>query len=128
MLGMVAHARRIVVGFDGSAPALRALDVAAGLVGYGSTLAVVSVADSEENGAASRLAVARERLLRSQVPATYVRRVGEPAEELVGAAQDLEADLVVIGSRGGAREEGAELGSVSGEVVRRAHCDVLVVR
>jgi len=40
---MAAQPRRIVVGFDGSDAAWRALDVAAGLTGYGSTLAVVSV-------------------------------------------------------------------------------------
>ena len=44
---MAARARKIMVGYDGSDASTRALDVAADLVGYGSTLAVVTV----QNGA-----------------------------------------------------------------------------
>ncbi|MEX2646247.1 MAG: universal stress protein, partial [Gaiellaceae bacterium] len=41
-----AVAARIVVGYDGSEPAQRALDRAAELAGYGTTVTVVSVAPS----------------------------------------------------------------------------------
>ena len=40
---MAPRPRRIMVGYDGSDAATRALDVAADLVGYGSTLEVVAV-------------------------------------------------------------------------------------
>lgn len=125
---MASHARRIVVGFDGSEPAWRALEAAAELVGYGSTLAVVAVVEEGTGDARAALADARERLLRRQVAATYVQRVGEPARELVEAARELEADLVVVGSSTGAPPGGSVPGSVGGEVVRSAPCDVLVVR
>lgn len=111
--------RKILVGYDGSEAAQRALDAAAGLAGYGSTLAVVSVAAN--GGGAGRIGGARERLLRRHVTARYLEPVGDPAEMLVETARALEADLVVVGRR-------RNLGSVSAEVVRNAPCDVLVVR
>ena len=50
-----------MVAYDGSEAAGRALDAAADLAGYGSTLAVVTVHTGEPNG--STTAVAREQLL-----------------------------------------------------------------
>jgi nucleotide-binding universal stress UspA family protein len=122
---MSARPRRIVVGYDGSDASRRALDAAADLVGYGSTLAVVTVQTGEVGrGAASE---ARARLLNRHVEARYHEPAGEPAEQLVETATELGADLVVVGrrNRGPLR---ALLGSVSSRVVRRAPCDVLVVR
>ncbi len=128
LMCMAAQARRIVVGFDGSDAAWRALDVAAELTGYGSTLAVVSVAHEGNGGARGLLDAAHERLLRQRVTAKYVDKVGEAAEELVSVAHELHADLVVVGRRG-ETSDGAPLpGSVSAEVVRDAPCDVLVIR
>jgi nucleotide-binding universal stress UspA family protein len=120
---MSAQAKRILVAYDGSETAERALDTAAQLVGYGSTLTVVSVASHGAPGMRARLDAARERLLRRQVTATYVERVGEAADEIVEAAREFDADLVVIG-----RREPPVEGSVSAEVVRQAPGDVLVVR
>ncbi|HXG75057.1 MAG TPA: universal stress protein [Gaiellaceae bacterium] len=121
------RARSIVVGFDGSEQALRALEAAAGLVGYGSQLTVVAVGYNGGPEPAAALASARDLLLRRQILATYLMRLGDPADELVHAAEELHADLVVVGTRG---EEAlrSELGSVSRKVVGRAPCDVLVVR
>ena len=112
---------RIVVGFDGSDSAHRALERAAALAGYGSTLTVVSVATGD--GGANALTAARDSLVARLVPATYLQPVGDPAEELVAAAREVGADVVVVG-----RRHGNPLGSVSAEVVRHAPCDVLVVR
>jgi nucleotide-binding universal stress UspA family protein len=120
---MSALPKRILVAYDGSETAERALDTAAQLVGYGSTLTVVSVAPDGGHSMRGGFEDARERLLRRQVTATYVERVGKPADEIVQAARELDADLVVIGRR----EPPAE-GSVSAEVVRQAPGDVLVVR
>jgi nucleotide-binding universal stress UspA family protein len=52
---------------------------------------------------------------------------GDPATEIVVAGQDLDADLVVIGSRGRGFLGRVLLGSVSGHVVHHAHRAVLVV-
>jgi nucleotide-binding universal stress UspA family protein len=125
---MASQARRILIGFDGSDASWRALDVAARLTGYGSTLAVVSVAREGNGGARGLLDAAHERLLGQHVTATYVGKVGEAAEELVSAARELDADLVVVGRRGESADGAPLPGSVSAEVVRDAPCDVLVIR
>ena len=54
--------------------------------------------------------------------------MGEAAREIVHLAEDIEAGLVVMGSRGRGRISRALMGSVSDSVVRHAHCPVLVVR
>jgi nucleotide-binding universal stress UspA family protein len=124
---MSAQPRRIVVGVDDSEPSRRALERAADLTGYGSTLTVVSVARDGDRYAEGPLEKAREQLLRRHVSATYLQPVGDPAAELVDAARELEADLVVLGRRSRSLRR-LVLGSVSDAVVRRAPCDVLVVR
>jgi universal stress protein G len=61
------------------------------------------------------------------VEARYHDSAGEPADELVAKARELDADLIVIGRRS-RNPLRALLGSVSARVIRQAHCDVLVVR
>jgi len=122
---MAVRPRRIIVGYDGSEAASRALDAAADLAGYGSTLAVVTVHPGDADR--STTATARERLQRRHVEARYLETSGEPADELVEKARELGADLLVIGRRNGDPLR-ALPGSVSSRVVRHAPCDVLVVR
>ena len=55
-------------------------------------------------------------------------REGRAAPEIVALAEDIEARLIVIGSRGRGGIRRALMGSVSDLVVRHAHCPVLVVR
>ena len=55
-------------------------------------------------------------------------RVGRPDAGIVGLADELDAGLIVLGSRGLGRLRRALMGSVSDSVVRHAHCPVLVVR
>ena len=121
---MAGQPRQILVGFDGSEASQRALDVAADLVGYGSTLAVVHV---RRVGSPPDRTVdlAREYLLRRHLTARYLEACGHPAKEIVAAARAVSADLVVVGRKNALERV---LGSVSGSVVRRAPCDVLVVR
>ena len=52
---------------------------------------------------------------------------GEPAEELVDAAEQRQADLIVVGTREPGFLERLLGGSVSQDVARRARCDVLIV-
>jgi len=54
--------------------------------------------------------------------------VGDPKEEIVRAADEWGADLIVLGARGLGRVKGFVLGSVSLAVARHAHCPVLVVK
>ena len=55
-------------------------------------------------------------------------RVGRPNAEIVGLADELDAGLIVLGSRGLGPLRRALMGSVSDSVVRHAHCPVLIVR
>jgi nucleotide-binding universal stress UspA family protein len=67
-------------------------------------------------------------LLGVVVPAVVpVARVGNPVEEIVAAARELEADLIVVGRDGGGRRRLARR-DVAGELMRRASRPVLVVR
>jgi nucleotide-binding universal stress UspA family protein len=54
--------------------------------------------------------------------------IGPPHEGIVHRAKVWNADLVVVGSRGRSGVLRALLGSVAEQVVRAAHCDVLVSR
>jgi nucleotide-binding universal stress UspA family protein len=53
---------------------------------------------------------------------------GAPAEAIIDVAKTRQSDLVVMGSRGLGRLQGALLGSQSQKVVRHAPCPVLIVR
>jgi len=55
-------------------------------------------------------------------------RCGDPAQEIVGAAIEDEADLIVLGSHGRTGLERLVIGSVARTVVTHAPCSVLVVR
>ena len=55
-------------------------------------------------------------------------REGDPAKEIVALAEELDADLVVVGNRGAGRLRCLVAGSISEGVVHCASCPVLVVR
>lgn len=50
------------------------------------------------------------------------------AQQIVQVAEDIEAGLIVMGSRGLGGVRRALMGSVSDSVVRHAHCPVMIVR
>jgi nucleotide-binding universal stress UspA family protein len=54
--------------------------------------------------------------------------MGRPDAEILELAEELDAGLIVVGSRGIGSLRRALMGSVSDSVVRHAHCPVLVVR
>lgn len=55
-------------------------------------------------------------------------RIGKPAEEILGLARDVGADLILVGSHGHTGLERLVMGSVAERVVREAGCAVLVAR
>ena len=69
----------------------------------------------------------RVKVARGTVAEAYPR-MGVVAEEIVGLADELEAGLIVVGSRGRGRIRRTLAGSVSASVFRYAHCPVMVVR
>lgn len=55
-------------------------------------------------------------------------KMGRPDEEIVSVAEETDAGVVVMGSRGLSGLRRALMGSVSDSVMRHAHCPVMVVR
>jgi nucleotide-binding universal stress UspA family protein len=62
------------------------------------------------------------------ISATPHVRSGDPAPEILAAAQDRGADLIVTGSRGLGGIDRLLLGSVARNILNHAHCSVLIVR
>jgi nucleotide-binding universal stress UspA family protein len=54
--------------------------------------------------------------------------VGDPKDALVGKAEQLSSDLMIMGSRGMSGLKKAFMGSVSDYCVHHASCPVLIVR
>jgi nucleotide-binding universal stress UspA family protein len=138
----------ITVGVDGSEHSRRALEWAireAGLRGAALTvLAVNQVASNSWTGSpevypADQAATETVRQAAEDAAQKAVSQAGEPgpasvtvravsglpAQELVGASSD--ADLVVVGSRGGGGFAKLLLGSVTNQVVSHAACPVVVI-
>jgi nucleotide-binding universal stress UspA family protein len=134
-----------VLCYDGSPESRRALSRAAELTrALEASLTVLSVADplyraqpytgvadpEEEDAHRRLLEEATGQLGQLGIPATPVERTGSPdvVEAIVAVARETEADLIVVGHRHRGVLEHPWLGSVGGEVVVNAACDVLVVR
>jgi nucleotide-binding universal stress UspA family protein len=136
-----ARRRRILVATDFSPDSKRAVETAAGLArALGTEVVVVHVDEpllelthSNEhvhrrrraNAALDRLA---RTLVASGIPARASLRVGKPAPEIVAAATEQDAELLVIGTRGLSMTAAALLGGVAYDVIRKATCPVLTVR
>ena len=133
--------QKIVVGFDGSEHGRRALERATALAKTGASLTIVSAApvtvlvrggsainpvDAEERDHA--LAEAKSIIAGAGVEATFVEGSGDPADIIVQEAEDVGADLIIVGTRGLNVAKRWLLGSISTKVVQHAPCDVLVVR
>jgi nucleotide-binding universal stress UspA family protein len=76
----------------------------------------------------------REKLDKVQTPdpAIEVERrlvmVGDPVAEILGVAEDIACDLIVMGTHGRTGLRRALMGSVAEQVVRKASCPVLTVK
>ena len=82
--------------------------------------------EKARQAAEETVAKAAAQLGESQPASVTVRAVnGFPAQELIEASRD--ADLLVVGSRGGGGFARLMLGSISQKVVHHAHCPVVVV-
>jgi nucleotide-binding universal stress UspA family protein len=105
---------------------IHVVDPALGLAPDSGVPAAGLIASAQQD-ATRLLAELRQRTSSRQRPLGFVQ-VGEPAAEIVKAAKDWPADLIVIGSHGCRGVARAVLGSVAEAVVRHAPCPVLVVR
>jgi len=99
--------------------------------GFGGGIASADEIEAEQAAAetAAKDAVART-VAALSTPATVVQRieVGDAGSMLCRLAQEMPADVVVVGSRGRGVIKRALLGSVSSHVVHNAPCPVMVVR
>jgi nucleotide-binding universal stress UspA family protein len=133
--------KTIVVGFDDTEPAQRALQRAAELAqAFGSKLIVTSVAPVEYYVARSagplqagedldehRDQLAHARTMLQGADAEFVPAAGEPADTIVELAEERGADMIVVGTREPGIVERLLGQSVSDSVARHAHRDVLIV-
>lgn len=94
---------------------------------YGEIPIDIRLFEDQREQAERDLAAARERARAAGVPADAAVRGGYPAREILAVADEMEADLVVIGTHGRGGVEHLLLGSVAEKVVRKARCPVMVV-
>jgi nucleotide-binding universal stress UspA family protein len=138
--------RRIVVAYDDSPGARRALEravelarpheseliavaVEAHLPHYGATVGEVAEELEVEERACHRwLAAAEAYVNEHQIAFEGETRAGHPAQELVRAAEQHRADLIVVGHSGYSSVWGRFLGSTAEKTSRHASCSVLIVR
>lgn len=71
---------------------------------------------------------ARERIAASGLSVETAVREGDPRTAIVDAADEWQADLIVVGSHGRTGLTRLVMGSVAQAVVAHAHCSVEVVR
>jgi len=143
--------KRIVVGTDGSDSAREAIRQAASLARLtGAALDVVSAYEpvpsrrvaSEREGAPADVqhefgpredvnfaldgaaAIARD----MEVEAKPHAMDGDPADAILAVAEEVEADLIVVGNKGMTGARRFLLGSVPNKVSHHADCSVIIVR
>jgi nucleotide-binding universal stress UspA family protein len=134
---------RMLVAVDGSPASEKTLSVAVDMAKrYGSEVAVAHVREYERyEGSDVDLGppIPAEQLVKSALAAFVdagveakgtIRRVdsGQTPEQIVEAAKEFEADLIVMGSRGMGELKSLFLGGVANKVVHLATCPVLLVR
>lgn len=128
--------RRILIGYDGSDCARRALELAASLARDGTEVTIATVAELFSFGVPDPfsaeeqkrlLAEGRDLLEARGVDASSLDPLGEPAEGLVSSAKKIGADLVVVGTHSRGPVGRLVIGSVATALLHHAPCSVLVV-
>lgn len=119
-----ASGDRVLVAVDGSAPSLKALQVAR-KVFPDAPLVAMSVANALAGAIELHRAVEQARL---DVAVEEKHRSGDPAAELLAESGDGRYQAIVLGPRGMGMLKGLLLGSVSEKVVQLAKVPVLIAR
>jgi nucleotide-binding universal stress UspA family protein len=138
---------KILVAHDGSAQADKALEEASRMaLLMAAEITIITVApdlclsdevsdsdcklitDSLFSEAESSMKKVTDELATKGVKAEVVIKDGHPAEMIIDTANEIEADLIVVGSHGRHGAKRFFLGSVSAKVVEHAPCHVLVIK
>jgi len=124
--------RTVLFPLDQSRAALDTISTVLQLVQqHGSQLLLLSVVDSESSAMADAEAVAqllqkaKDTFSQAGVNCEVIEREGKPAFVIGDVADETEADLIVMGTRG-VNLEGAQT-STAARVIQLAPCPVLVV-
>ena len=132
MLLATAVFRTVLFPLDQSRAALDTISTVLQLVQQnGSQLLLLSVVDSESSAMADAEAVAqllqkaKDTFSQAGVNCEVIEREGKPAFVIGDVADETEADLIVMGTRG-VNLEGAQT-STAARVIQLAPCPVLVV-
>ncbi len=135
---------KVLIPVDGSPNSLKAVETACELLKAQPAQAMVLVAVAMEVPELSEGAYIRDKMKReAEAALAKGREVAQacglkpevllatgpsPAEEIVEAAKNQKADLIVIGSRGLAGKTRSFMGSTASKVVTYSPCSVLVVK
>jgi nucleotide-binding universal stress UspA family protein len=132
--------KRILLAYDGTDPARRALDMAGDLARrYEVPLSVVSVIPihagrapidpwDDPDSHAAQLEEARQLLARQGIEAELLDPAGDPAEAIERVAEAGGFDMIVLGSRGLGAVARFLQGSVSEHVATHARATVVIAR
>ena len=137
--------KKLLLAYDGSEPARRALEFAVDLVRrYQCEFHVVSVVHPPDYGTEGETEAVIERsrghsrgLLEDvkthlssdlATPVVFETLVGHPAEQIIRYAERNGIDHIVVGHRGNSLFERWLVGSVARRVIAYTHCAVTVVR
>lgn len=139
-------AKKIVVGLDGSKCSEKALEYATQLAEkLGSTLVLINVVPQapytqgdfyygEKIQAAAQkdceqvLVRQQEQLKARGITSELVCMTGSPADKIVELSEKVEADAIVVGSRGLSSIKSLLLGSVANAVAQKAKRTVIIVK
>ncbi|HEX6267176.1 MAG TPA: universal stress protein [Burkholderiales bacterium] len=121
---------RILVPFDGSPAALRAVELLAGYAGDAAQLAprVLNVQPQSADAGRTVLKPALERLAAAGLAAGAEVRVGPVAPTILGEARSADSQVIVMGTRGAGALQGFALGSVALRVVHGDGPPVILVK
>ncbi len=139
MNSAVINYKRILVAVDGSMPSIRALDYASHAFQLDSIIYVLHIIewpeDPEENAEYDAELVKRVEkegrlvlssiLIKNSKRCERIVKVGDPANRIIKTANDLNVDIIVLGTRGLGHAD--DLGHVTKKVLSESHKPVLLL-
>ena len=128
----MVHLKKILYPTDFSSYSNQAYLHAVALAeNYGASLTIVFVYTPNTEGGDRRYwrnQLEQIRPANPHIPVHHVFLEGDPAAEIVRYARDAAMDVIVMGTHGRTGVDRLLMGSVAEQVLRGAHCSVMVVK